>query len=81
MLGSEIHVALFRGEAPMSQQDESKDLTRRRESEVVPSRPDTIQLGENQELDISGLTDEQKTALKVKHAEGALERDDRREER
>ena len=79
MLGSEIHVALFRGEAPMSQQDESKDLTRRRESEVVPSRPDTIQLGENQELDISGLTDEQKTALKVKHAEGALERDDRRQ--
>ena len=63
----------------MSQQDESKDLTRRRESEVVPSRPDTIQLGENQELDISGLTDEQKTALKVKHAEGALERDDRRQ--
>lgn len=64
---------------PDENENDTRDIVRRVQQAHVPMAPETLRLGEQQELDLRDLTPEQASAIVSKAHEKAVERDDRRQ--
>lgn len=62
----------------MPNENDGNELAARHPSEV-PMHPDIIRLGASEEINLAGLSPQAKEALRVKHGEMVLERENRRE--